>query len=128
MVGRLQAVREEISKARTDLVTLRERLVAERADLDEQLITLEHELRVLEQLGDASSRAEAPPARLQVSLSRRIIESLERNGSELTSRQMRETLRLDRREVRNLGPVLNQLAKTGKIASGGRGEPWRLKA
>jgi hypothetical protein len=46
----------------------------------------------------------------------------------LTFHDIKERLALDQRESRNLGPVLNQMAKTGKIIGSGRGMPWLLPA
>lgn len=59
-------------------------------------------------------------------LSHRVLNILRSSPTDLTSRQMREQLGLDYRESRNLGPVLHQLMKSGRVASDGRGAPWRL--
>lgn len=122
----LDLIMDEIRKAKHDLVAARERLLTERANLDKQLGALEQELVALEQM-DGSHEAQPRPTRNSTEpLSRRVIDVLQQHNQELTFRQMREHLQLDRRESRNLGPVLNQLAKMGKIASTGRGTPWRL--
>lgn len=125
----LDLIMDEIRKAKEDLVAAREKLLAERMSLDKQLSALEQELSMLENMDHTAphgmglsrtSRAHSEP------LSRRVLDVLQAHNQELTFREMREYLQLDRRESRNLGPVLNQLAKMGKIASTGRGTPWRL--
>jgi hypothetical protein len=127
---RLDAIRDEIDRARGDLLSERERLLAARAELERQIGSLEAELRILETLDRASASGgnlgEDAAVRRALPLSQRVIETLQRTGTPLTSRQIREHLGLDQRESRNLGPVLNQLAKLGKVSNGGRGAPWQL--
>jgi hypothetical protein len=126
---RLDAVRLEIDRARDDLINEKEQLMAARLELERQISELEAELRMLDSLDRASVSAAQPAPSGGVRnrpLNQRVIEILQHNGSQLTSRQIRELLNLDYRESRNLGPVLNQLAKLGKISNGGRGAPWKL--
>lgn len=123
----LDLIKGEIRKAKQDLVVARDRLLAQRADTDRQIATLDQELALLDQMETGQSGLAARPARANGEpLSRRVIDVLQQNNMQMTFREMRERLQLDRRESRNLGPVLNQLAKMGKISSEGRGAPWRL--
>lgn len=129
---RLDAVRLEIDRARGDLINEKEQLMATRLELERQISELEAELRILDSLerASASGAQQAEPAHSDIvrnqPLNQRVIEILRHNGSQLTSRQIRELLNLDYRESRNLGPVLNQLARLGKISNEGRGAPWKL--
>jgi hypothetical protein len=126
---RLDAVRLEIDRARDDLINEKEQLMAARLELERQISELEAELRMLDSLDRASASGAQPAHSGGVHnrpLNQRVIEILQHNGSQLTSRQIRELLNLDYRESRNLGPVLNQLAKLGKISNEGRGAPWKL--
>jgi hypothetical protein len=131
--ARLDAIRGEIDRARGDLLNEKERLIAARVELERQINDLEAELRILDSLDRASESNAGPgePTSLLVSgrnrpLRQRVIELLQHNGASLTSRQIREMLDLNQRESRNLGPVLNQLARLGKIRTAGRGSPWQL--
>ena len=130
---RLDAIRGEIDRARGDLLSERERLVAARAELERQIGSLEAELRVLDTLDRASAsdagskeRPVSATGRRDRPLSQRVVEALQDSGSPLTSGEIRQLLGLDQRESRNLGPVLNQLAKSGKLRNSGRGAPWTL--
>lgn len=125
-VSRLDRILEEIRNARSDLVRERERLVIERAELDQHIEAIEREMRILERLDGDTAPGRLDEDAGRTPLSRRVLDALRASEAELTFRQMREMLALDRREARNLGPVLNQLAKTGRIANDGRGSPWRL--
>jgi hypothetical protein len=130
---RLDAVRLQIDRARDDLLNQKERLMAARVELEQQIGALEAELQILDSL-DRASKSEVRPAEAMLRdgsrrgrpLNQRVIEILQHNGSGLTSRQIRGMLDLNYRESRNLGPVLNQLAKLGKIRNVGRGAPWKL--
>jgi predicted nucleic acid-binding Zn-ribbon protein len=122
----LDLIMDEIRKAKQDLVAAREKLLAERENLDKQLAALERELGLLDQMDQGGEDAARPSRSHGEPLSRRVLEVLQQHNDKLTFREMREWLNLDRRESRNLGPVLNQLAKMGKITSDGRGTPWRL--
>jgi hypothetical protein len=131
--ARLDAVRFEIERAREDLLGEKQRLMQVRAELELQMSALEAELRILDSLGKASISTGKPvePAcsglgRRKPPLNQRVLEILRHNESRLTSRQIRELLDLDYKESRNLGPILNQLAKLGKISNDGRGAPWKL--
>ena len=131
----LDKIRGEVEKARRSMEAERDRLVSERLSLEAKIKLLELEMDVLHRLDTQASDApdtlqpdaphpDAPqPGRLP--LSRRVLEILQGPQSELTSQELRRTLHLDQRESRNLGPVLNQLAKKGKLVSAGRGSPWR---
>ena len=127
--ARLDAIRDEIDRARGDLFNEKERLIAARLELEKQINALEAELRILDSLeraaGASTGLGEQEPSRIGP-LSQRVIKLLQHKGAPCTSRQIREMLDLNHRESRNLGPVLNQLAKLGKIRSTGRGSPWQL--
>ena len=122
----VERLRGEIDQAHRELETERERLLAERAELEMQIAALEQEIQVVAHLGTQSNETGKEGSQERTPLSRRVLEALRGSQSGLTSGQMRERLGLDYRESRNLGPVLHQLAKSGRVANDGRGAPWRL--
>ena len=121
----LSRVRREIEQARQALELDRSRLLAERAALEEQIASLEHQMQVLSRL-DAQSTMTEPAEASASPLSRRVLGLLRSSQRALTSRQLREMLKLNHRESRNLGPVLHQMRKSGLVTNKGRGLPWRL--
>ena len=121
----LSRVRNEIEQARRALELDRSRLLAERAALEAQIANLEHQMEVLSRL-DLQSATAAVPNTVALPLSRRVLDVLGRSQGALTSGKMRELLKLDHRESRNLGPVLHQMRKSGLVDNAGRGSPWRL--
>ncbi len=124
----LDRIRGDIGQAHRELETERERLLTERVELERQIVLLEQEIQVLGRLNSQSNATIEEPSHERPPLSRRVLEILRSSQSDLTSRQMRELLKLDHRESRNLGPVLHQLMKSGRVTSNGRGAPWRLVA
>ncbi len=122
----LNRIRTEVDQARSALDADRRRLLAERETLEKQIASLEHQMQVLSRLDLDSSPTHEAAAPAGLSLSRRVLGVLRNSSSALTSRQLRETLKLDYRESRNLGPVLHQMRKSGLVINGGRGAPWRL--
>lgn len=122
----LGRVRHEIEQARRALEVDRSRLLAERAALEAQIANLEHQMEVLSRLDLQSAAPVADTEALP--LSRRVLDVLGRSQGALTSGRMRELLKLDHRESRNLGPVLHQMRKSGLVTNAGRGSPWRLVA
>ncbi len=121
----LGRVRHEVEQARRAIEADRSRLLAERAALEAQIASLEQQMQVLSRLDLQSSTSEETGSP-GVPLSRRVLGVLRSSRGALTSRQMREMLKLDHRESRNLGPVLHQMRKSGLVINAGRGLPWRL--
>ncbi len=121
----LGRVRHEVEQARRAIEADRSRLLAERAALEAQIASLEQQMQVLSRF-DLQSPMPEEGYNAGVPLSRRVLGALRSSRSALTSRQMREMLKLDHRESRNLGPVLHQMRKSGLVINAGRGLPWRL--
>ena len=121
----LEKIRSEVEKARRNMEVERDRLVSERLLLEAKIKSLEQEMVVLDRLAMRAGAAPDMAGPERTPLSHRVLDVLHNPESELTSQELRRTLHLDQRESRNLGPVLNQLAKKGKLANAGRGAPWR---
>lgn len=121
----LDKIRGEVEKARRSIEVERDRLVSERLSLETRIKSLEHEMDVLNRIDTGAGDTPAPTRPGRSPLSHRILEIFDGPHVGLTSQELRRTLHLDQRESRNLGPVLNQLAKKGKLENAGRGAPWR---
>lgn len=126
----LVAIRAEVERARAGLEQERKALLDERDRLEARLKQLDDELHTVKQLGitatDSRPPADATVLDTAVPLSRRVLKVLDGCGEQgMTFRQICDVLHLDKREARNLGPVLFHLAKAHKVVGAGRGLPWR---